>query len=195
MVYDAIPVQPNYCHGESSNNVESGYYSDSGNYIQPGNFAVDSGGCFEQPVEAFEEDQKPIIRDGSIQPCSLFPNEQNGCGVQDENTMILETSNNNVFAADNCYSDIPVDANYMPDESFIDPSNNLSLSDGLFLETSDLGNALPDDFDFEDYLDFFDDEGAQNLTLDVSQLLGSEDTLPDQIVRVLLSTCLVFLYV
>ncbi|KAF8118854.1 hypothetical protein N665_0002s0161 [Sinapis alba] len=180
VVYDAIPVQPNYCHGESSNNVESGYYSDSGNYIQPGNFAVDSGGCFEQPVEAFEEDQKPIIRDGSIQPCSLFPNEQNGCGVQDENTMILETSNYNVFAADNCYSDIPVDANYMPDESFIDPSNNLSLSDGLFLETSDLGNALPDDFDFEDYLDFFDDEGAQNLTLDVSQLLGSEDALPAQ---------------
>ncbi|KAG2243788.1 hypothetical protein Bca52824_094371 [Brassica carinata] len=179
VVYDAIPVQPNYFHGESSNNAESGNYSDSGNYIQPGNFAVDSGGCFEQPIETFEEDQKPIIRDGSIQPCSLFTNEQNGCGVQDENAVNLETSNNNVFADDNCYSDIPIDTNYMPDESFIDPSNNLPLSDGLFLEADDLGNALPD-FDFEDYLDFFGDEDSQNMTLDVSQMLGSEDTLPAQ---------------
>jgi len=171
VVYDAIPVEPNYYHGESSNNVESGNYSDSGNYIQQ----IDSGGCFEQPIETFEEDQKPIIRDGSIQPCSLFPNEQN-----DENVVNLQTSNDNVFAAENCYSDIPIDTNYMPDESFIDPSNNLPLSDGLYLEGNDLGNALPDDFDFEDYLEFFDDEDAQNLTLDVSQLLGSEDALPDQ---------------
>ncbi|XP_013724575.2 NAC domain-containing protein 78 isoform X1 [Brassica napus] len=175
VVYDAIPVEPNYIHGESSNNVESGNYSDSGNFFQPGNYAVDSGGCFEQPIETFEEDQKPIIRDGSIQPCSLFPDEQN-----DENVVNLQTSNDNVFAAENGYSDIPIDTNYMPDESFIDPSNNLPLSDGLYLEGNDLGNALPDDFDFEDYLDFFGDEDGQNLTLDVSQLLGSEDALPEQ---------------
>ncbi|CAF2118411.1 NAC domain-containing protein 78 isoform X2 [Brassica rapa] len=181
VVYDAIPVDPNYFHGESSNNVESGNYSDSGNFIQPGNFAVDSGGCFGQTIETFGEDQKPIIRDGSIQPCSLFPNEQNVCGVHDENAVNLETSNSNVFAAENCYSDIPIDdTNYMPDESFIDPSNNLPLTDGLYLEGNDLGNALPDDFDFEDYLDFFGDEDGQNLTLDVSQLLGSEDALPEQ---------------
>ncbi|KAH0887735.1 hypothetical protein HID58_050164 [Brassica napus] len=177
VVYDAIPVEPNYYHGESSNNVESGNYSDSGNYIQQ----IDSGGCFEQPIETFEEDQKPIIRDGSIQPCSLFPSDQDGCDVQDENAVNLETSNNNVFAAGNCYSDIPIDdTNYMPDESFIGISNNLPLSDGLYLEGNDLGSALPDDFDFEDYLDFFGDEDGQNLTLDVSQLLGSEDALPNQ---------------
>ena len=192
MVYDAIPVEPNYYHGESSNNVESGNYSDSGNYIQQ----IDSGGCFEQPIETFEEDQKPIIRDGSIQPCSLFPNEQN-----DENVVNLQTSNDNVFAAVNCYSDIPIETNYLPDEPFMDPSNNLQLCDDLYLETNDLsGGGLQDDFNFEDYLNFFDDEDAQNLTLDVSQLLGSEDALPDQegsdqMVRVLLSTCLVFLYV
>ncbi|KAF3514328.1 hypothetical protein F2Q69_00000174 [Brassica cretica] len=177
VVYDAIPVEPNYYHGESSNNVESGNYSDSGNYIQQ----IDSGGCFEQPIETFEEDQKPIIRDGSIQPCSLFPSDQDGCDVQDENAVNLETSNNNVFAAGNCYSDIPIDdTNYIPDESFIGISNNLPLSDGLYLEGNDLGSALPDDFDFEDYLDFFGDEDGQNLTLDVSQLLGSEDALPNQ---------------
>ncbi|CAH2074173.1 unnamed protein product [Thlaspi arvense] len=193
VVYDAIPVPPNYCHGESNNNVESGNYSDSGNCIQPGNYAVDSGngiqpgnyavdsgGYFEHPIETFEEDQKPIIRDGSIQPCSLYPDEQIGCGVQDENAVNLETSNNNVFVADTCYSDIPIDANYLPDEPFLDSGNNLPLSDGLFLETNDLSSALQDGFNFEDYLNFFDDEGTQNLNLDVSQLIGSEDALPDQ---------------
>ncbi|XP_013721498.2 NAC domain-containing protein 78-like isoform X2 [Brassica napus] len=166
VVYDAIPVQSNYCPGESSNNVESGNCEDSGNNIPPGNYVVDSDGYFEQ---TFEEDQKPIIRDGSIQPCSLFPD-----GVQDENAVNLEASNDNVFLADTCYSGIPVDdVNYMPEEPFIDHSNNLPLSDGL-------SGGLQDDFNFEDYLNFFDDEDAQNLSLDVSQLLGSEDPLPNQ---------------
>ncbi|XP_013620811.1 PREDICTED: NAC domain-containing protein 78-like isoform X2 [Brassica oleracea var. oleracea] len=161
VVCDAIPVQTNYCHGESSNNVESGNYEDCGNYV------VDS----EQPIE--EEELKPIIRDGGIQPCSLFPGEQIGCGVEDEKAVNLETSNDNVFvAADTCYSGIPVDdANYMPEEPFINHSNNLSLSDGLS------GAPLQDDFNFEDYLNFFDDEDAQNLSLDVSQLLGSGEGL------------------
>ncbi|KAJ4911620.1 NAC domain-containing protein 78 [Raphanus sativus] len=168
VVYDAIPVQTNYCHGESSNNVESGNCENSGDYIQPGNCVVDSGGYSEQPFEAFEEDQKPIIRDGSIQPCSLFPGEQSGCGVEDEDAVNLETSNDNVFVADTCYS--VDDANYIPDEPFIGHSNNLPISD----------DGLQDDFNFEDYLNFLEDEDAQDLSLDVSQLLGSEDTLPDQ---------------
>ncbi|KAG7554082.1 NAC domain [Arabidopsis suecica] len=176
VVYDAVPILPNYCHGESSNNVESGNYSDSGNYIQPGNYVVDSGGYFEQPIETFEEDQKPIIRDGSIQPCSLFPEEQIGCGVQDENAVNLESSNNNVFVADTCYSDIPIDTNYLPDEPFMDPNNNLPLNDGLYLETNDLSCAQQDDFNFEDYLNFFDDE---SFTLDDSQLMEPEDSLPN----------------
>ncbi|KAG7549468.1 NAC domain [Arabidopsis thaliana x Arabidopsis arenosa] len=176
VVYDAVPILPNYCHGESSNNVESGNYSDSGNYIQPGNYVVDSGGYFEQPIETFEDDQKPIIRDGSIQPCSLFPEEQIGCGVQDENAVNLESSNNNVFVADTCYSDIPIDTNYLPDEPFMDPNNNLPLNDGLYLETNDLSCAQQDDFNFEDYLNFFDDE---SFTLDDSQLMGPEDALPN----------------
>ncbi|CAH8270016.1 unnamed protein product [Arabidopsis lyrata] len=176
VVYDAVPILPNYCHGESSNNVESGNYSDSGNYIQPGNYVVDSGGYFEQPIETFEEDQKPIIRDGSIQPCSLFPEEQIGCGVQDENAVNLESSNNNVFVADTCYSDIPIDTNYLPDEPFMDPNNNLPLNDGLYLETNDLSCAQQDDFNFEDYLNFFDDE---SFTLDDSQLMGPEAALPN----------------
>jgi hypothetical protein len=177
VVYDAVPILPNYCHGESSNNVESGNYSDSGNYIQPGNNVVDSGGYFEQPIETFEEDRKPIIREGSIQPCSLFPEEQIGCGVQDENVVNLESSNNNVFVADTCYSDIPIDHNYLPDEPFMDPNNNLPLNDGLYLETNDLSCAQQDDFNFEDYLSFFDDEG---LTFDDSLLMGPEDFLPNQ---------------
>ncbi|XP_018512364.1 NAC domain-containing protein 78 isoform X2 [Brassica rapa] len=146
VVYDAIPVQSNYCPGESSNNVESGNYEDCGNYV------VD----FEQPIEEEEEEeQKPIIRDGSIQPCSLFPGEQIGCGVEDEKAVNLEASNDNVFVADTCYGDIPTDdASYMPEEPFIE-----------------------DDFNFEDYLNFFDDEDAQNWSLDVSQLLGSEEGL------------------
>ncbi|CAL9229130.1 unnamed protein product [Arabidopsis halleri] len=176
VVYDAVPILPNYCHGESSNNVESGNYSDSGNYLQPGNYVVDSGGYFEQPIETFEDDQKPIIRDGSIQPCSLFPEEQIGCGVQDENAVNLESSNNNVFVADTCYSDIPIDTNYLPDEPFMDPNNNLPLNDGLYLETNDLSCAQQDDFNFEDYLNFFDDE---SFTLDDSQLMGPEDALPN----------------
>nr|AAF09254.1 NAC2 [Arabidopsis thaliana] len=176
VVYDAVPILPNYCHGESSNNVESGNYSDSGNYIQPGNNVVDSGGYFEQPIETFEEDRKPIIREGSIQPCSLFPEEQIGCGVQDENVVNLESSNNNVFVADTCYSDIPIDHNYLPDEPFMDPNNNLPLNDGLYLETNDLSCAQQDDFNFEDYLSFFDDEG---LTFDESLLMGPEDFLPN----------------
>uniref|UniRef100_A0A1J3IIF9 NAC domain-containing protein 78 n=1 Tax=Noccaea caerulescens TaxID=107243 RepID=A0A1J3IIF9_NOCCA len=180
VVYDAVPIQPNFCQGESSNNVESGNYSDSGNYIQPGNYVVDSGGYFGQANETFEEDQKPIIRDGSIQPCTLYPDEQIGCDVQDENAVNLETPNNDVFVADTCYSDIPIDTNYMPDEPFMDPNNNLPLSDGLYLETNDLGSTLQDGFNFEDYLNFFDDEDAQNLSIDVSQLMGSEDALPGQ---------------
>ncbi|XP_023635793.1 NAC domain-containing protein 78 isoform X1 [Capsella rubella] len=178
VVYDAVPILPNYCHGESSNNVESGNYSDSGNYIQQGNYVVDSGGYFEQPVETFEEDKKPIIRDGSIQPCSLFPEDQIGCGVQDENAVNnLDSSNNNVFDADTCYSDIPIDTNYLPDEPFMDPNNNLPLNDGLYLETNDLSCVQQDDFNFEDYLNFCDDEG---FILDDSQFMGSEDALPDQ---------------
>ncbi|CAA7033933.1 unnamed protein product [Microthlaspi erraticum] len=190
VVYDAVPIEPNYFQGESSNNVESGNYSDSGNYIQPGNYVVDSGGYFGQANETFEEDQKPIIRDGSIQPCTMFPDEQIGCDVQDENAVNLETPNKNEFVADTCYSDIPIDTNYMPDEPFMDPNNNLPLSDGLYndlplsdglyLETNDLGSTLQDGFNFEDYLNIFDDEDAQNLSIDVSQLMGSEDALPDQ---------------
>ncbi|XP_013613101.1 PREDICTED: NAC domain-containing protein 78-like isoform X1 [Brassica oleracea var. oleracea] len=181
VVYDAIPVQTNYCHGDSSNNAESGNCEDSGNYIQPGNYAVDSGGYIKQPTETFEEDQKPIIRDCCIQPCSLYPNEQIGCGVQDQHEENLETSNNNDFVADPCYSDIPIETNYLPDEPFMDPSNNLQLCDDLYLETNDLsGGGLQDDFNFEDYLNFFDDEDAQNLTLGVSQLLGSQDAPPEQ---------------
>ncbi|KAG2310205.1 hypothetical protein Bca4012_024707 [Brassica carinata] len=173
VVYDAIPAQTNYCHGESSNNVESGNYEDSGNYIPPGNCVVDSGGYFEQPFEIFEEDRKPIIRDGSIQPCSLFPGEQIGFGVEDENEVNLEASTDNVFVADTCYGDIPTDdANYMHEEPFMDHSNNLPLSDGLYLETN---GGLQDDFNFEDYLNFLEDEDTQNLSLDVSQLLGSEE--------------------
>ncbi|XP_010423584.1 PREDICTED: NAC domain-containing protein 78 isoform X4 [Camelina sativa] len=175
VVYDAVPILPNYCHGESSNNVESGNHSDSGNYIQPGNYVVDSGGYFEQPIETFEEDKKPIIRDGSIQPCSLFPEEHIDCGVQDENAVNLDSSNNNVFVADTCYSDIPIDTNYLPDEPFMDPNNSLPLNDGLYLETNDLSIAQQDDFNFEDYLnDFnFDDDG---FTLDDPEL----DALLDQ---------------
>ncbi|KAL1201461.1 NAC domain-containing protein 78 [Cardamine amara subsp. amara] len=199
-VYDAIPIIPNYCPGDSSNNVESGnhsdsanyiqpgnyadsgnyiqpgnYVADSGNYIQPGNYVADSGGYYEQPIETFEEDQKPIIRDGSIQPCSLFPEEQIGCGVQDENAVNLESSNNNVFAADTCYSDIHT--TYLPDEPFFDPNGNLPLDEELYLETNDLSNAQQDGFNFEDYLNFFDDE---SLTLDGSQLLDSEYALLNQ---------------
>ena len=150
VVYDAIPVQSNYCPGESSNNVESGNYEDCGNYV------VD----FEQPIEEEEEEeQKPIIRDGSIQPCSLFPGEQIGCGAEDEKAVNLEASNDNVFVADTCYGDIPTDdASYMPEEPFIE-----------------------DDSNFEDYLNFFDDEDAQNWSLDVSQLLGSEEGLDQKV--------------
>ncbi|XP_010490950.1 PREDICTED: NAC domain-containing protein 78-like isoform X4 [Camelina sativa] len=176
VIYDAVPILPNYCHGESSNNVESGNHSDSGNYIQPGNYVVDSGGYFEQPIETFEEDKKPIIRDGSIQPCSLFPEEHIDCGVQDENAVNLDSSNNNVFvAADTCYSDVPIDTNYLPDEPFMDPNNSLPLNDGLYLETNDLSIAQQDDFNFEDYLnDFnFDEDG---FTLDDPEL----DALLDQ---------------
>ncbi|KFK24891.1 hypothetical protein AALP_AA8G038000 [Arabis alpina] len=185
VVYDAIPMAPTYCHGESSNNVESGNYSDSGNYIQPEDYVVDSGGYFEQQIETFEEDKKPIIRDGSIQPCSMFPEEQIGCGLQDENAVNLESTNNNVFDTDNCYSDIPIDTNYLPDpdEPFMDPNTNLPLNDDLYLETNDLfdGIAQQDGFNFEDYLNFFDDEDAQNFTLDDSELMGSEAALlPNQ---------------
>ncbi|CAN8257178.1 unnamed protein product [Cochlearia groenlandica] len=174
VVYDAVPIQTNYCHGESSNNVESGNYSDSGNYIQQENYVVDSGdGYFEQPIETFEEDKKPIIRDGTIQPCSMFPDEQIDCGLQDEN----ETENNNVFVADSRYSDIPIDTNYLPDgEPFID---NFPLCDGLYLEADDLNSSIPDAFNFEEYFNF-DVEDTQNLSLDVSQLMGSEDPLLDQ---------------
>ena len=65
--------------------------------VQPGNYAFDFGGHFDRPIETFEEDLKPIIRDCSIQPCSLFPDEQIGCGVQNENSVNMETSKNNVF--------------------------------------------------------------------------------------------------
>ncbi|CAN8298007.1 unnamed protein product [Cochlearia groenlandica] len=180
VVYDAIPIAPpNYVNGESSNNVESGNYSDYANHIQPENYVVDSGGYFQQPLETFEEDHKPIIREGSIQPCPLFPDEEIGCGVQDENAENLETSNNNVFAAHTCYSDISIDTKYLPDEAFIEPNDNFPLNDDLFLETDDLSNALPD-FNFEDYLNFFEDEDTQNLTLGVPQSMGSGEALPDQ---------------
>ncbi|CAE5966773.1 unnamed protein product [Arabidopsis arenosa] len=174
VVYDAIPIPLNFIHGESSNNVETNY-SDSVNYIQPGNY-VDSGGYFEQPAESYENDQKPIVRDGNLQ------NGEIGCGVQDEHTENLQSSDN-IFGTDtSCYNDFPVESNYLTGEAFMDPNINLMQNDGLYLETNDLSSTQQDGFDFEDYLTFFDedDENAQNLTFDPSQLMGNEDIFVDQ---------------
>ncbi|CAH8260007.1 unnamed protein product [Arabidopsis lyrata] len=180
VVYDAIPIPLNFIHGESSNNVETNY-SDSVNYIQPGNY-VDSGGYFEQPEESYEKDQKPIIRDGNLQNDALFQEEEIGCGVQDEHTSNL-LSSENIFGTDtSCYNDFPVESNYLTGEAFLDPNSNLLQNDGLYLETNDLSSTQQDGFDFEDYLTFFDedDESAQNLTFDPSQLMGNEDIFVDQ---------------
>lgn len=161
VVYDAIPIPFNLNHGESSNNVETNY-SDSRTHIQT------EIGYFS------EEDQKPIIRDGgSLQhDDALFQDEGNGCGVLDERTANLQSSDN-IFE-----TDFPVESNYFGGEAFLDPNSNLVQNDGLYLETNDLSNTL----DFEDYLTFFDeeDENAQNLTFDPSLFMGTADVIPDQ---------------
>lgn len=149
--------------GESSNNVETNY-SDTTNYIQPGNYVHDN---FEGPVDLSGEEQKLIIRD------ALFPDEENGCGVQEESTKNLQSSDN-IFETDaSGYNAFPVEGNYFTGEEF------LNLNDGLYLETNDLNSTEQDGFNFEDYLTFFD-EDDQNLTFDPSQLMGNEDVIPDQ---------------
>lgn len=149
-------------HGESSNNVETNY-SDSTNYIEPGNY-----GYFEGPVE------KHIIHDGSS-----LQNEENGCGVQEESRANLQSSDN-IFDADaSLYNDFPVESNYFTGEEFLDQNSSLLQNDGLYLDANDLDNTQEDGFNFEDYLTFFD-EDDQNLTFDPSQLMGTEDNIPDQ---------------
>lgn len=172
VVYDAVPIPLNFNHGESSNNVETNY-SDSRNYIQRENY-VHSDGYF---AEMSEEDQKPIIRDGgSLQHDALFQDEENGCGVKEERTANLQSSDN-IFE-----TGFPVESSYFGGEAFLDPNSNLVHNDGLYLETNDLSNTQQDGFDFEDYLTFFDedDENAQNLTFDPSLFMGTEDVIPDQ---------------
>ncbi|CAG7890576.1 unnamed protein product [Brassica rapa] len=162
-VYDAIPIHLGFDQGESSNNVETNY-SDTTNYIQPGNYVHDN---FEGPVDLSEEEQKLIIRD------ALFPDEENGCGVQEESTANLQSSDN-IFETDaSGYNAFPVEGNYFTGEEFLNPN------DGLYLETNDLNSTDQDGFNFEDYLTFFD-EDDQNLTFDPSQLMGTEDVVPDQ---------------
>lgn len=177
LVYDAIPVPLNFNHGESSNNVETNY-SESNNYMQPGNY-VDSNIYFERPVEFSEDDQKPIIRNGSLQNDALFPDEENGCGVQDGSTADLQSSDN-IFETDTSrYNDFPVQSDYFTGEEFLDPNSSLLQNDGLYLEVNDLSSTQQDGFDFEDYLTFFDEDDA-NLTFDPSQLMGTEDVIADQ---------------
>ncbi|ESQ49013.1 hypothetical protein EUTSA_v10020438mg [Eutrema salsugineum] len=175
VVYDAVPIPLDFNLGESSDNVETNY-SDSVNYIQPGN-CVHSNGYFERPAEFSEEEQKSIIRDGR-----LFSDEENGCGVKNESTENLQSSDN-IFETDTShFNDFPVESNYFTGEAFLDPSSNLPQNDGLYLETNDLSSTQQDGFDFEDYLTFFDedDENAQNLTFDPSQLMGTDDVIADQ---------------
>ncbi|XP_010552948.1 PREDICTED: NAC domain-containing protein 78-like [Tarenaya hassleriana] len=176
-IFDAIPLPSNFYHGESSNNIESGNYSESGNYIQPGNY-VDTSCYFAQPTDSSEEDQKPIIRTGEIQPVLVLPDEQIDCDVQEENTDNFQTPNN-IFSAETSYSGIP-DDNYLLQEPLMDPDNNLPLNDGLYLETDDLSLTNHDSFNFEDYLTFFDgdDEFTPQLTFNASQLVGTEGSVP-----------------
>ncbi|KAL1187834.1 NAC domain-containing protein 53 [Cardamine amara subsp. amara] len=180
VVYDAIPIPLNLDHGESSNNAEPNY-SDFRNYIQPRD-SVDSGSYFERPAESSEKDQKPTLHDDSLQNDLLLQDEEIGCGVQDEHTENLQSSDN-IFGTDtSCYNDFPVESNYFTGEAFLDPNSNLLQNDGLYLETNDLSSTQQDGFDFEDYLTFFDedDENAENLTFDPSQLMGNEDFFTDQ---------------
>ncbi|CAH8389473.1 unnamed protein product [Eruca vesicaria subsp. sativa] len=157
-VYDAIPIHLGFDQGESSNNVETNY-SESRNYIEPGNYVHDN---FEGPVDLTEEEQKLIIHD------ALFQDEENGCGVQEESKENFQSSDS-IFDTDaSGYNDFSV-------EEFLNPNS----SDGLYLETNDLNNTQEDGFNFEDYLTFFD-EDEQNLTFDPSQLMGTEDAIPDQ---------------
>ncbi|KAL0857814.1 hypothetical protein Bca101_062968 [Brassica carinata] len=165
VVHDAIPIHLGFDQGECSNNVETNY-SDSRNYVQPGNYVHDN---FEPPVE----EQKHIIHDGNL------PNEENGSGVQEESRANL-TSSDNIFDADaSLYNDFSVEGNYFTGEEFLEPNSSLLQKDGLYLETNDLDNTQEDGFNFEDYLTFFD-EDDQNLTFDPSQLMGNEDGIPDQ---------------
>ncbi|EOA30249.1 hypothetical protein CARUB_v10013370mg [Capsella rubella] len=180
VVYDAIPLPLNFNHGESSNNAETNY-SDSINYIQPGNY-VDSGGYFEKPEECSEKDQKPIICDGNLHNEALFQDDEIGSGVQNEQMANLQSSDNMFGTGSLCYNDLSVESNYLIGDAFLDPNSNLLHNDGLYLETNDLSSTQQDGFYFEDYLTFFDedDENAQNLTFDPSQLMGNEDAFVDQ---------------
>ncbi|XP_010485001.1 PREDICTED: NAC domain-containing protein 53-like isoform X3 [Camelina sativa] len=180
VVYDAIPLPLNFNHGESSNNAETNY-SDSINYIQPGNY-VDYGGYFEQPEESSEKDQKLIIRDGNLHIDALFQDEEHGCGVQDEHTEKLQPSGN-IFGTDSSgYNDFPAESNYLTGGEFQDPNSDVLQNDGLYLETNDLSSSQQYGFNVEDYLTFFDDddENAQYLTFDPSELMGDEDVFVDQ---------------
>ncbi|CAH2054196.1 unnamed protein product [Thlaspi arvense] len=170
VVYDAVPIPLHFEPGESSNNVETNY-SDSRNCIQPGNY-VHSDGYFE-----FSEEDKPIIRDGTLRNDALSTDEENGCGVDGESTGNFQSSGN-IFLSDG----FPVEGNYFAGEAFLDPNGNLVQSDGLYLETNDLSSGQQDGFNIEDYLTFFDenDEDAQNLTFDPCQLMGNEDGVADQ---------------
>jgi hypothetical protein len=159
VVYDAIPIPVSFYHGEASNNVETNY-SDSRNCVHSNGYIA----------EFSEEDQKPIIGDGA-----LFQDEENGCGVKEESTANLQSSDD-IFE-----TGFTVESNYFGGEAFLDPSY-LVQNDGLYLETNDLSNTQQDGFDFEDYLTFFDegDEDAQNLTFDPSLFMGTEDVITDQ---------------
>ncbi|KAJ0244213.1 NAC domain-containing protein 53 [Hirschfeldia incana] len=165
-VYDAIPIHLGFDYGESSNNVETNY-SDSRNYTEPGNY-VNTNGYFEGPVE----EQENVIHDGSS-----LQNEENGCGVKEESRANLQSSDNIFETNASLYHDFPVEE--FTGEEFLEQNTSLLENGGLYLETNDLNSTEQDGFNFEEYLTFFD-EDDQNLTFDPSQLMGTEDVIPDQ---------------
>lgn len=96
---------------------------------------------------------------------------------------------------------------YLLDEQYLDATENLPFCEGLFLETDDLSNpimARAADFDMvDDYLNFFDatDDNIHNLAFDPSEIMGTEDFIPEQfsdnqkvlVVKFLVPICLVFM--
>ncbi|KAL5733593.1 hypothetical protein ACOSQ2_033285 [Xanthoceras sorbifolium] len=148
------------------------FYGDSSNFVE---HSRDLSENEQKPIIGTRETRGPELRVG--QQFSDLPEqyEMDTRSVKDE--YVVESSNN----VD------PNDVNYLLDEPFMDATAHPPFGDGLYLEANDLSNTIEPNsagFDMvEEYLNFFDanDDNAEYLTFDASEILGSENNLvPDQ---------------
>jgi hypothetical protein len=155
----------------SENTPPSGdfYYGDTSNHV-------------EHYGEFIEDYQKPIIGIGET---SELRYDQELVHIPEQYGMDTNLVKDEYFVESSNVMD-SAKLNYSLDEPYLDATDNHPLGDGLYLESNDLSNPVeadPAGFDMlDEYLTFFnaDEDNLQYMCFDPSEIMGTENSVPDQ---------------